>query len=201
MEGDRAVLATAVAVNPRPVGDREVSIRDLAPRAKDLAHLLDGRAVAGSSPPWPPRVDGTAHQDAVVRQLIHRPEGQPATPFEEPPAPIRQRHPVVGPVADDATGECEVLRPGDDRQRIELHAFHGPHRPLRAARSLPAPTRPQPLAAEQVAPGNLDGNSHPATIPGSYGQRKLPTTGRRDLRRRDEPVHRLVGFSEQSSEP
>ncbi len=41
VEGERAVLAPAVVVDPRPIAHREVAVADLAALAQDGPHLVD----------------------------------------------------------------------------------------------------------------------------------------------------------------
>src|SRR4029078_6404187 len=109
-----------------------------------------------------------AHEDPEVRQLIHRPDGQPAAPLEELAPLVGERRPVVDYVGREAAVEHQVVGAGDDDKGIELEILHRPHRRARALEAAPAPAGPQSAAAHDVAARgqarDLDGLARHAAI-------------------------------------
>ena len=128
VEGERAVLAAAVVVDPRPVAHRERAVADLATRRGQRAHLLD-RVVVVALDLEPVALLALApHEDPEVRQLLHRADREPAAPLEELAPLVGQRRPVVDGVVGHPAVEHQVVGAGDDDQRIELEVLHRPHR-------------------------------------------------------------------------
>ena len=182
VQGERAVLAPAVVVDPGARLGRVVAVADLAALAQREPHLLDGRSVLRRDLRPIPVVPLAAHEHPPVGELLHRADGQPAAPVEEPPLAVGQPRPVVLAVVQHAGVEHQVLGAGDQHERVELEVLHRAHRlrgPLEAA---PAAARPQPLTAEHVATGGLVGDVDGAwagasVTPASYG-RSMPGGGR-----------------------
>ena len=100
-----------------------------------------------------PMVPLAVHDHPPVRQLLHRPDGQPAAPLEEAALVVGQDRPVIERVIDDATREHEVVGSSDDHQWVELEVLQRPHRERRAFEATPAPARPQAASAHDVSPG------------------------------------------------
>jgi len=92
------------------------------------------------------------------RQLVHRPDGQPATPVKELTLLIGQVFPHARRVSEDAAVQGNVLAAREDVQRVELQVLHRAHGLLGALDASPAPSGPQALLAEDEATGGLDGD-------------------------------------------
>ena len=155
VERDRAVLAATVMVHAGPLVHREVAVGDLATRGQDRAHLRDGVRVLLGQRRQVSVVALAMHQHAPMWELVHRADDQPATPLEEPPLPVGQDRPVVDGVVDHAAREDQVVGSRDHRERIQLQVLDRAHRRLGAAQALPAASRPQALAAQDVAARRL----------------------------------------------
>ena len=97
-----------------------------------------------------------AHDHAPVRQLVHRSDGQPATPVEELALLVGQLFPHAGRVVEHAAVQRDVLAASDDLQRVELQVLHRAHGLLGALDAAPAPPGPQALLAEDEATGCID---------------------------------------------
>ena len=151
VERERAVLPAAVVVDPGPIAHREVAVADLASRPQHGAHLLDRVGVVAFDLDPVGLVALPPHHDPEGRQLLHRADGQPAAPFEELTPVVGQDRPVVDGVVDDPAGERQVVRPGDDDERIELEVLHRTHRGPGAIEAGPAAAGPQTLAPHDVA--------------------------------------------------
>ena len=68
-----------------------------------------------------------SHQAAPMRQLVHRPHGQPPTPVKELPVSVSQLFPELWGVVHNPAVQLEILAAGHDLQRIKLQVLHGPH--------------------------------------------------------------------------
>jgi hypothetical protein len=99
-----------------------------------------------------------AHDHAPVRQLVHRPDGQPDTPIEELALLIGQVLPHARRVIEDAAVQLNVLAAREDLQRVELQVLHRAHGSLGALDAEPSPPGPQALLAEDEAMGCLAGD-------------------------------------------
>ena len=99
-----------------------------------------------------------AHEHPPVGELLHRADGQPAAPVEEPPLAVGQPRPVVLAVVQHAGVEHQVLGAGDQHERVELEVAPSRASPARPLEAAPAPARPQPLTAEHVATRGLVGD-------------------------------------------
>ena len=95
VEREGAVLPAAVVVDACPVAHRERAVADLAPVAQQGPHLLDGVVVVALDLEPVALLALAAHEHPEVRQLVHRPDGQPAAPLEELAPLVGQRRPVV----------------------------------------------------------------------------------------------------------
>src|SRR5215212_2867914 len=93
------------------------------------------------------------HDRPPMRQLIHRPDGQPPTPVEELALLVGHLLPQVGCVIEYPAVKRDVLAARDHLQRVQLQVLHRAHRLLRALNAAPTPARPKTLLAEDETPG------------------------------------------------
>jgi hypothetical protein len=85
VQRDAAVLPATVALDALAIADREVAVGDFPPLGEDATHLVDRLAVLRERPAAPRViVDRAPHDDAVERQGVDGPHGQPAAVLEEP---------------------------------------------------------------------------------------------------------------------
>ncbi len=157
IQRQRAVLAAAITLRACARRHREVAVAHDAALAQDGPHLDDGIGVVALDAAHAQVVLAlAAHDHAPVRQLVHRPDGQPAAPVEELALLIGQLFPHAGRVVEDTAVQLDVLAAGDDLQRVELQILHRAHGLLGAHEAAPAPPGPQALLAEDEATGRLD---------------------------------------------
>ena len=165
VERQRAVLAAAVVVDAGTRAGGELAIADRAAFGEDLAHLGDRRSVLALELDPVRLVELAAHEDAPVRQLVHRPDREPAAPVEELALLVGERRPVALSVVEHTGVEDQVVGAREEHERIELELLDGAHRLFRALESLPPATRPQALLPEDEPASDLerDLQRHPAT--------------------------------------
>ena len=118
MERERAVLPPAVVVDPRPIAHLERTVADLAARAQQGAHLLDRVVVVALDLEPVALLALATHQHAEIGQLVHRPDREPATPFEELVPLVGEDRPIVDRIVRDPAVEREIVRPRDDDQWV-----------------------------------------------------------------------------------
>ena len=125
--------------------------------AQDGPHFLDRLGVLGSHEANARvAIALAAHHHAPVRQLVHRPHGQPAAPVKELALLIGQLFPQARRVIEDAAAQRDVLAARENLQRVQLQVLHGAHGSLAARDASPAPPGPQTLLAQHEATGDLD---------------------------------------------
>ncbi len=160
--GQRAVLAAAITLGACAARHLEVAVAHRAALAQDGPHFVDRPGVLDSQTANAGvaivAIALAAHDHVPVRQLVHRPDGQPATPVKELALLIGQVFPEARRVIEDAAVQLNVLAASEDAQRVELQVLHRAHGSLGALDASPAPSGPQALLTEDEATGCLDGD-------------------------------------------
>ena len=140
-------------IDARAVAHLEGAVADLAPRAQEGAHLHDRIVVLPFELDPAGLFALAAHQDPEIGQFIHRPDCEPAAPFEELAPLVGERRPVVDGVVGNTAVEHQVVGPGDDHERVELEVLHRPHRCAGTGQAAPTTAGPQAATTHHVAAG------------------------------------------------